>query len=361
MAIRVLVVDDSQVVLDYLTYLLSLDAEIQVIGTARDGEEAIKFVQQEKPDVITMDIYMPRMNGFEATRRIMERHPVPIVLVSANWSPEEVAMTFRAMEVGAVAVVEKPRGIGHKDQEATARQLIQTVKLMSEVKVVRRWTRSSGKLGTFPRREETISTIPSSPELQRTLASVSVVAIGASTGGPPVLQTILSGLSRDFPTPILVVQHIAVGFIQGFVNWLNQSSELPIHVATQGAPILPGHVYVAPDEFQMKVEPGRTLSLSKDEPEYGLRPAVSCLFRSVAKIYGESGMGILLTGMGKDGAEELKLMREKGAVTVVQDKESSVVHGMPGEAIKLGAATYVLPPDQIVAMLRGLGAKKGRV
>jgi two-component system chemotaxis response regulator CheB len=181
-----------------------------------------------------------------------------------------------------------------------------------------------------------------------------VVALGASTGGPPVLQTILSGLPRDYPAPVLIVQHMAAGFVQGFAEWLAQSSALPVQLAAQGETILPGHVYVAPDEFQMKVERGGRIALSKDAPEGGLRPAVSYLFRSLVEAYGGEAVAVLLTGMGRDGAEEMKLLRDSGAITIAQDKESCVVHGMPGEAIKLDAAQLILPPEKIAPLLASL-------
>jgi two-component system chemotaxis response regulator CheB len=239
--------------------------------------------------------------------------------------------------------------MGHPDHEATSRELVQTVKLMSEVRVVRRWPRV---------RPQPAPTLPMPPRLTRAPAKVGVVAIGASTGGPPVLQTILAGLPQDFPAPVLIVQHIATGFVRGLIEWLAHSSRLPIHLATHGETMLPGHVYVAPDELQMKVRRGGTIVLARDAPENGLCPSVSYLFRSLAEVYGGEAVAGLLTGMGRDGAEELKLLREKGAVTFAQDKESSVVHGMPGEAIRLDAATFILPPEKIAAALTSLANKR---
>lgn len=183
---------------------------------------------------------------------------------------------------------------------------------------------------------------------------IRIVAIGASTGGPPVLQAILAGLPKNFPAPVLIVQHIAAGFTRGFVEWLGQSSNLPVHVPAHGERVLPGQAYVAPDGLHMAVDPDSRVRLRTDEPENGLRPSVACLFRSVAKAYGQSAVGVLLTGMGKDGALELKLMKDQGAVTIAQDRETAIVHGMPGEAIKLGGATYVLPPEQIRLALTSL-------
>jgi two-component system chemotaxis response regulator CheB len=185
------------------------------------------------------------------------------------------------------------------------------------------------------------------------------VAVGVSTGGPPVLQTILAALPRNFSVPILLVQHIAPGFTQGFADWLAQSSGLPVQAPVQGQPILPGHVYVAPDGFHMAVGPQGQVHLNTEEPENGLRPSVSHLFRSVVHAYGPRAVGVLLTGMGKDGASELKLMKEQGAVTIVQDKETSVVHGMPGEAIRVGGATYVLLPEKIRMALTNLACGTG--
>lgn len=339
--IKVLVVEDSPAVREFLVHVLGSDPDIRVVGTANDGEEALEAVARTRPDVVTMDIHMAKVDGLEATRRIMETHPTPIVIVSGSTDSRQVATTFHAMEAGAVAILRRPAGIGHPDHEATAGELVQTVKLMSEVKVVRRW----------PRVRHEAATSRPAPSVER--ARGKVVAIGASTGGPPVVQAILAALPKDFPAPVLIVQHMAAGFIRGFVEWLAQSSSLPVHLVTHGEHILPGHVYVAPDEFQMKVERGRIV-LTKDEPENGLRPSVSCLFRSLADAYGGDAVAGVLSGMGRDGAAELKLLREMGAVTFAQDKHSSVVHGMAGEAMRLEAASFVLPAERIAATLVNL-------
>lgn len=344
--VNVLVVEDSAVVRELLVYLLGADPAIRVVGTANDGEAAIAAVARYRPDVITMDIHMPKMDGLEATRRIMETQPTPIVIVSGSTDPHENTVTFRAMEAGALAVLRRPAGIGHPEHEASVRELLLTVKLMAEVKVVRRWPQTWR--ATLP------PAVTPVPAPRASGARVKVIAIGASTGGPPVLQTILAMLPRDLPVPVLIVQHMASGFTASFVEWLAQSSVLPVRVAGQGEYTVPGHVYVAPDEFHMKVAHGGSIALTQDEPEGGLRPAVAYLFRSLAAVYGGGVIAGLLTGMGRDGAQELKLLKDKGAVTFAQDKESSVVHGMPGEAIRLDAATFVLAPDKIAAMLANL-------
>jgi two-component system chemotaxis response regulator CheB len=340
--IRVLIVDDSSAVRMLLGHILDADARIQVIGKVQNGREALEFLARETPDVILMDILMPEMDGFETTRRIMETRPVPIIICSSSTDSREAATMFRLMEAGAVACVEKPLGNEHKDFEAMVGNLLQTVKLMSEVKVVRRW----------PRRENATLGAPAPLRpLVHSRAAVQVIGIGASTGGPPVLQTILAGLPKNFPVPVLIVQHIAAGFLPGLVEWLSQTTGMQIHVAAYGMQPLPGHAYIAPDDFHMTVGAGLRLVLSKEQPDSGLRPSVAALFRSLAEVCGRHAAGVLLTGMGKDGAEELKLMKKRGACTIAQDRETSVVHGMPGTAIALDAATMVLPADKIASAL----------
>ena len=343
--IKVLIVEDSTVVRLLLVHLLKSDPEFEVIGTASDGEEAVAFVTRQKPDVILMDVHMPKMDGIEATRRIMETQPVPIVMTSASAQPGDIAWTFGAMQAGALAIVDKSAGLGSPDFDAMAGRLKQTLKLMSEVKVVRRWNRQSKNT---PAKESAV------PLLKTSTAPVRLVAVGVSTGGPPVLQTLLSGLPKDFAAPLLIVQHITPGFLAGLAEWLSQTTGIPSQIASHGLQPLPGHAYLAPDDLHMGVDQGGRIVLARTEPENGLRPAVSYLFRTVTQFVGRQAVGVLLTGMGKDGAQDLKLLRQRGAVTIAQDKESSVVHGMPGEAISLDAATYVLPPEGIAATLTQL-------
>ncbi len=346
--IKVLVVEDSLVIREFLIQILNSDPEIEVVGSARDGEEAVTAVKEKAPDVITMDIHMPKLNGFDATRKIMETNPTPIVIVSGSSTAEEIATTFHALESGALAVTKRPAGIGHPDHDATVKELIQTVKLMSEVKVVKRWPRVQKKA------EYVQPLPPARVKLKEVVPDIQLVAIGASTGGPIVLQKILSQLPQNFPVPVVIVQHMAAGFVQGFTEWMGESLNVPIHVAQNGEYLLPGHVYVAPDAYHIAVTGGNRVTLRQEEPENGLRPSVSYLFRSVAEMYGRRAIGVLLTGMGKDGAKELKQMKESGAVTIAQDKDSCVVFGMPGEAVKLDAATYVFSPEKISEALISL-------
>jgi two-component system chemotaxis response regulator CheB len=348
--IKVLVVDDSPVVREFLTHILESDPGIRVIGTAGDGAEAIEAVMEKKPDVVTMDFHMPKMNGYEATRAIMETNPVAVIIVSGSLDPREVTTSFRALEAGALAIVVRPSGIGYPDHENSAKELIRYVKAMAGVPLVRRWPRASRAKKVIPPLENVIS---------RETPAVRLVAIGASTGGPILIQRILATLPRDFPVPVLVVQHMAAGFIAGFAAWLAQSAGINAKVAQQGEPVCPGCIYVAPDGYNMGVDKNGWITLSTGDSHNGHCPSVSHLFRSVAEAYGEAAVGILLSGMGKDGAQELLLMKERGAVTIAQDEASSIVFGMPGAAVSLNAATLVLSPDAIAEMLKVLVNKGG--
>jgi len=339
--ISVYIVDDSAVARQYLKHILETDASIKVIGEASSGEEAVEFVKAERPDVITMDIRMSGMDGHEATSRIMETHPVPIVIVSANYNRDQVEQSFRAMEAGALAIVEKPPGIGHSDYERSTHELISTVKLMSEVRVVRRW-RKNRRLPLAPK------------EPLGEAKNIRAVLIGASTGGPPVLQTVLSGFKADFPAPILVVQHITKGFIEGMLEWLGAVISLPVSLARDGERALPGRVYFAPDDRHLGVDSSNRFFLSMDAPENGIKPSISFLFRSALESYGGEVVAVLLTGMGKDGAAEMKKIRDLGGMTIIQDRESSVVYGMPGEAARLGGAAFVLPPERIPSKIESI-------
>jgi two-component system, chemotaxis family, protein-glutamate methylesterase/glutaminase len=350
--IKVLIVDDSRVAQEFLTHILSSDPVIHVVGVVGDGALALAAVQNLRPDVITMDIHMPQVDGFEATRAIMENTPTPIVIVSASVLAKDAVATFQALEAGALAVVLRPPGIGHSDYETAARDLVQTVKLMSEIKVVKRAKRTtSGPLHAQP------PAVAPRAASQQASHEVKMIAIGASIGGPPVLHKILSLLPPNLPVPLLIVQHIAPGFVDGFVDWLSEASHFPLHIAVHGKQPWPGHGYVAPDGAHLGIDSAHRLVLSDHAPENGSRPSVAYLFRSMAQVLGPASIGVLLTGMGRDGADGLKMLKDKGAITIAQDAASSVVHGMPGEAIKLGAATYILPPEDIATALISLVKK----
>jgi len=345
--IRVLIVEDSFTVRQYLEHIISSDERLEVVGVAKDGEEGVRLAKLKRPDIITMDIHMPKMNGYEATQQIMEECPVPIVIVTSSWHPDDVKRAFRAIDAGALVALEKPPGPGHPRSKPLVAKLLQTVKTMSEVRVVKRFPRQKKPEGV----PAVLPTAKPAVALQR----VEVVAIGASTGGPPVLKDILSGLEREFSVPIMIVQHIAEGFLEGMVEWLNRESGLSITIASDGEHIRKGVVYFAPDGSHMGVTGGGRIVLKDGPVENGVRPSVSHLFRSITKAYGGRGAGVLLTGMGKDGAVELAQMKEKGAVTIAQDRESCVVYGMPAEAIKLNGAVHVLSPEKIAGFLNSIG------
>ena len=349
--IKVLIVEDSQTVLNNLEFILNSDPEIKVIGKAKNGKKAIDYLEKyPKPDVIVMDIYMPEMDGIEATYRIMATCPVPIIIVSNIANIKEKRISFRAIDAGAVTLFGKPGGVNSPKFKEDAKEFIKIVKLMSEVKVVRRWTRLIGK-------KEFATVIKSKVIEKEKTREIKIVAIGVSTGGPAVLQQILSLLPRDFTVPILIVQHIANGFLNTMVEWLSNISVLPLHIPADGEEILSGHIYFAPENYHMGINNKSKIVLSNGGKENNVCPSVSFLFRSVRKYFQENAIGVLLTGMGEDGAYELKLMKEEGATTIIQDKESSTVYGMPGAANELKAATFILSPREIAETLRRLTSK----
>jgi two-component system chemotaxis response regulator CheB len=344
--IRALVVEDSPTVREFLVQILSSDPGMTVVGTAKDGREALEAVERHRPDVITMDINMPRMNGFEATRKIMETNPTPIVIVSGNVNGAEARTSFLALEAGALSVVPRPCGAETAESEESRQSLIQTVKLMSEVKVVRRW-----RLARSRRSQPHLS-----PRKETEAGRIDLVAIGASTGGPNALKRLLTGLSAHFPAPLVIVQHMTPGFVEGFGQWLSESTGVPTRVAVHGDRLVPGRALLAPDGFHLGLGSRDRVVLSDALPENSVRPAVSYLFRSVGALLGCNCAGVLLSGMGRDGVDELGDLKLKGGVTVAQDEKTSAVFGMPGEAVRLHAADYILAPEQIAELLKRLSA-----
>ncbi len=340
--IRILITEDSTVVALLLKAIFEQEADFEVVGHARNGREAVELAARLRPEMITMDIRMPVMDGFEATREIMSTRPVPIVVVSSSVDDEDLRITFRAVEEGALAVIEKPRGINHPDFEQIRRELVTTVRAMAEVKLVRR------RRWVAPQPARTVSV--SSPVARR----CDLIAIGSSTGGPQALRTILAALPKDLSVPLVLVQHIGRGFVQGLVDWLNGYSGPLCRVAQHGDELLSGHAYFAPDDHHLQVQRiGRSLmAVLKDTPPVdNIRPSATPLFRSVAACCAGNAVGVVLTGMGADGAEGLLEMHRAGCVTVVQDEESCVVNGMPAAARALGAAEQVLPLERIAPRL----------
>lgn len=300
-----------------------------------------------------MDIQMPEMDGIEATRTIMKTNPLPVIMVSAFWNPKEKEKTFVALDAGAMAFIEKPGSIEDHNHEHASRHLINMVKSLSNSEFVRPGTDNASQKKSV-KNEATENDIECAGKIK-------LVAIGASTGGPQTIQILLKNLDKEIPVPVLIVQHISPGFINGMAEWLMKTTPFKIHVAINDEAVLPGHVYFAPDGYHMGVNDKLKIFLGHSMPENGLRPSVSFLFRSVTENVGDRAVGILLTGMGQDGAQELKLMKERGAITIAQDKSTSIIYGMPAEAKRIGAATHILSIYDIPAVLEKLTLKTGAV
>ncbi|NQV02485.1 MAG: chemotaxis-specific protein-glutamate methyltransferase CheB [Bacteroidia bacterium] len=342
---RILIVDDSTTVRNLLKMLLSEDSQFEIAGIVSDGTEAVDFVKREKPDVISMDIHMPGMNGFEATRQIMSAYPVPIVIVSSAYHPGETQLSFKALEAGALAILPRPSGPGHPDFLKNGKSYRSTLKSLSEVRVVRR-NRGEVKSSATAHHQE--ATGQSSKDYnQQETGTDNMIAIGASAGGPSPILTILKMTPKDIPSPILIVQHIDKGFAEGFAQWLGQGSAIPVIIPKDGDRLVPGHAYLAAGDHHLGIKRKGVVEISNASPEDNLRPAVSFLFRTVGRSYGKNAVALILSGMGYDGAKELKTLKEMGAYTLVQDEESALVYGMPGEAIRLHAACRVLPPERM--------------
>jgi two-component system chemotaxis response regulator CheB len=344
--INVLIVEDSRVVSAYLEEILGQEDDIRVIGNVSDGKSAIEFIKTNKPDLVTMDIDLPLMNGLEATRIIMASTPVPIIIVTASRDVKDVRTSIDALSAGALAVIEKPVGPDHPEAEQQCAALIHMVRLMAEVKVITR--KFSVKRQETQAPQTVAISRPGAMKLDRT----EIVAVGISTGGPVVLQKIFSAITGDFPYPIVVVQHMTDGFLEGLVSWLNQSYSIPACVATQGMQVLPGNIYFAPSRYQMGISRSGYVVLEECRRYKGICPSVAHLFNSLATNYQSRVLAMLLTGMGNDGAAELKLLRVAGSVTIAQDKKSSLIHGMPGAAIQMHAAEFIMSADEITRMLK---------
>jgi two-component system chemotaxis response regulator CheB len=344
--IRVLVVDDSTVVRQVLVSMLETVPGFEVVGQARDGEEAVRLTARLRPDVITMDIRMPRLDGLEAIRQIMSSTPTPIVVVAASVYEPDRNIAFSAIEAGALTVVEKPSGISSEAYESARDQLVTTIRLMSDVQVV---TLRPGRRADVkpPDRQAGKVDAAGAPSINAEL-----IAIAASTGGPGVLREIFRVLPGDLSIPIVTVQHITPGFAQGFAQWLDGETELQVSLAKDGERLEAGRVLIAPDDAHLTVAQGRIVRLDNSEPVKGQRPSATRLFDSVAKVYGAASVGVVLTGMGDDGADGLQNLRQSGGHVIAQDEASCVVFGMPKAAIERGFVDRVMSPDKIASVLK---------
>lgn len=339
--IRVLLVDDSPIALHIMQRLLSGSPDIQVAGTAANGKEALDLIPALNPDVICTDLHMPVMDGLELTRAVMNKYPRPVLVVSVSVETDSPNV-FRLLEAGAVDVYPKPRAFLDADQEKRARELASKIRILAGVHVFRR----AGAATRTPRPSPPLSLLPNAP--------VRIVAIGASTGGPQALREVLSHLPAGFPVPVVCVQHIGGDFLSGMVAWLAEVSPLPVQKATQGEVPQSGVVYFAPVDAHLELDNGGRFELSQAPPYDGHRPSATVTLCAAAHRFGASAVGVLLTGMGRDGAEGMADIAAAGGVTIAQDEASSVVYGMPAAAVALGAVQHVLPLEQIAPALAAL-------
>lgn len=344
MSIRVLLVEDSPIALTVLKRILLSSPDIEVAGTARSGVEALALIPRLQPDVLCTDFFMPQMDGLELTSQVMAHFPLPILVVSASVQEEDdTHRIFQLLEAGAVDVLPKPRAGFDIDNLVLRNALITKVKILSGVKVFRK-----------KRLSETFVSSTSTSPVSAPCRNPKIVLIGASTGGPLALQEILAQLPIDFPLPIICVQHISLGFLQGLIDWLSDSCQLPIQIAREGDRPQPGTVYFPPERQHLELDNRGRFIHSLSDPVGGHRPSVTTTFSSVAQFYRRKTIGVLLTGMGQDGADGMKEIADVGGFTIAQDQETSVVFGMPQAAISLGAVRSILPIKDIAPTLRNI-------
>jgi two-component system chemotaxis response regulator CheB len=344
--IRVLIVEDSRSQLELLTHIIRSSPDLQVAGAATNGQEAVDTAIQLRPDVISMDIHLPVLDGYEATRQIMQRCPTPIVMVS-NSRGDAGRRSMDALAAGALAVIQKPGSVASPAFTVERDALVTTLRLMADVPVITRHARPSQ--GDW--RVSTESRPVGSPSVtsRRVTPQPELLAIAASTGGPVAVQTLLTRLGSDFPLPILVAQHIARGFVSALAEWLDSTVPMPVHLARHDEKLQPGHVYLAPEERHLVSTLRGYAWLRHPSTADRYCPSADTLFESLAGAYGTGAIGVILTGMGDDGARGLKLLRQAGAHTIAQDEASCVVYGMPRAAVEAGAAERIEPLLNIAA------------
>ncbi len=335
--IRVLVADDSPTFRAVMRHILSRAPDVEVVAEAADGLEAVAQARALRPDVITLDVVMPRMSGLEALEEIMRAVPTPVVVVSARGEDQQLG--FRALGLGAVEVVAKPQG------EPARRE--------RQAEAIRLAVRAVAGLTLVGRRPRAARTGPAPARIAPRRLPIEVVGVAASTGGPQALARILSQLPAAYPAPILVVQHIAPGFEGGLVRWLGSATPLAVRIAEAGEPISPGTVLFAPEGRHLAVDRGR-VRLDGGPPVRGFRPSGTVLFESLAAEFGARAAGLVLSGMGDDGVVGLSTLRARGGFAAAQGPESSVVHGMPGAALERGAAEVQVELEEIASLLSRL-------
>lgn len=338
--IKVLVVDDSRLARELISAVLSTDSNIEVVGEACDGSEAVKKVRELRPDIVTMDIEMPVMNGLDAIENIMADIAVPILVVTTRGDAQTA---YAAISKGALDLIQKP-----DLNPDSAGEFLDKVKLLSKIKVL---THIGGKLHR--------ANAPADHSEQRFDLSGNnrIVTIASSTGGPDALSVILSALPADMPCPVTVAQHISDGFVASMVEWLKKIIRLKIKVAEQGDVLEAGTVYVSPSEKHMEINSSKSVSLLNRSPKDIYRPSCDTLLLSAARVYGGGSIGVILTGMGNDGVAGMKMIKDSGGTTIAQDNKTSVVYGMNKVAIDSGCIDSVLSIDEIAAGVINLLSK----
>jgi two-component system, chemotaxis family, protein-glutamate methylesterase/glutaminase len=340
---QVLVVDDSPLCRQLIVDAITRDPDIEVVGQAEDGEQAIRKVAELKPQVVTMDVDMPVLDGLSACERIMSETPTPILVLTADPRNQAPELTHRALAAGALALQVKPA----LDAGPEAWNLAREVKLLSTVKVIRH-LRGVKKppTGAFPNAGP--ASAPALPEVAPVGASpVGLVVVASSTGGPQVVHKLVSELPADFPAPVLVVQHINAAFADSLVGWLGTSAKLKVRAAKDGDLLAPGTVLVAPSGSHLTIPSRGRVAVQPGEPKDGHLPSATLLLESAAKAYGKRAVGVILTGMGVDGVEGMAAIRAAGGKTLAQSQESCVVFGMPGAAIAKGVIDHVVHGDDV--------------
>jgi two-component system chemotaxis response regulator CheB len=341
--IRVLVVEDSLTVRKRLVEVLEHDPDLEVVGEAADGQRAIELCQSLRPDVMTLDMMLPVMTGLAVTEYVMAYCPTPILIVSSSTNRGELFKTYEALGAGALDVLEKPHASSAPG--SWERNFISTVKLISRIKVI---THRRGRVT-----QKQHAAVTPEPWGRQESSQPQVVAIGASTGGPAAVLAILHELPATFPLPILVVIHLGRPFATAMAEWLDGQSAIRVHYARDGEALPNSGIILAPPDQHLVLRSGQ-LRLTDDPERHSCRPSVDVLFESLAREMGSGFIACLLTGMGKDGAKGLLAARLTGAMTLAQNEASSVVFGMPGEAIRLGAAQRVLSIEEIAPTLIAL-------
>lgn len=341
--IRVLIVEDSLSMCKVIEHVLNADPQIIVAGVAHNGKDAVALVPALKPDLITMDIHMPVMDGFEATKQIMASAPTPILILAASVFTEEMRKVFKAISYGALDVFDKNEIMTARDENGQAK-LIEKIKFLSSIKVLHH---PLAKLEESARPAAKVSEVP------RKKVSDKIVCLVTSTGGPEALRTILKKFPGNFPCGIVIVQHIVTGFDQGLAEWLADECRIKVKIAYDAETIEAGTAYIAPCELQMRVDENGKTRLSEEPPYCGHRPSGDILLESVAKTYKDRALAVIMTGMGKDGAAGMKAVKDNHGLTIAQDEESSLIFGMPKAAIDMGAIDKVLPLEEIAEEIIG--------